>query len=103
MYKRDKGINTSDLYKNLFREKGREFAEHDTTKLFASLKGLNISTLNHIWKTGDTLLRLSVKYYNNPDDWWVIGIVNGKPTDAHYKLGDVVLIPENPRLIKEQV
>jgi len=46
-----------------------------------------------LWTTGDRLCKLAGKYYGNSQYWWVIGYFNNKPTDAHFKLGDVVYIP----------
>lgn len=52
--------------------------------------------INHskeIYKTGDKLYKFAFKYYGDVDLWWIIAWYNNKPTDAHFKLGDVVYIP----------
>ena len=49
--------------------------------------------VEHVWKRGDRLFKLARTYYDNEDVFWMIGLFNRKPTDAHYKFGDIVLIP----------
>tara|TARA_B100000963_G_C22548288_1_gene635502 strand:- start:550 stop:897 length:348 start_codon:yes stop_codon:yes gene_type:complete len=52
--------------------------------------------INHdkeIYKTGDRLYKFALKHYGDVDLWWVIAWYNNKPTDAHFKIGDVVYIP----------
>lgn len=52
-----------------------------------------LSFVEHVWKTGDRLSKLADKFYNEVNYWWIIGLFNEKPTDFHFKPGDVVLIP----------
>ena len=33
------------------------------------------------------------KYYGDAEYWWLIAWYNNKPTESHFKLGDVVYIP----------
>ena len=36
--------------------------------------------------------------------FWMIGLFNNKPTDAHYAYGDIVLIPiDGDRLYRDMV
>ena len=51
------------------------------------------AVIEHIWSHGDKLYKLAVKYYGNKEMFWMIGLFNKKPTDAHYSYGDIVLIP----------
>lgn len=46
-----------------------------------------------IWKQGDRLHKMSQKYYNSVEYWWVIAFINQKPTDSHFQTGDTVLVP----------
>lgn len=48
---------------------------------------------SHIWKTGDQLYKLSLKYYGTIEDWCIIALFNNKPTEFHYKEGDEIFIP----------
>ena len=43
----------------------------------------------------------SYLYYNDSKYWWTIALTNSKPTDAHFSIGDIVYIPENPYYIAE--
>jgi hypothetical protein len=55
------------------------------------LEGLEIST--HLWNSSSRLFNLANSYYGYPELWWVIAWFNKKPTEAHYDVGDTVLIP----------
>ena len=47
-----------------------------------------------VYKLGKTRMdKLSQQYYGNSEYWWVIGLFNGKPTDAHMEMGDIIKIP----------
>lgn len=52
-----------------------------------------INHFTEVYKTGDRLYKFAYKYYGDVDLWWVIAWYNNKPTDSHFKLGDVVYIP----------
>ena len=54
-----------------------------------------LSILTHVWSTGDRYYKLAFEYYGNSKYWWVIAWFNKKPTEAHLKVGDVILVP-NP-------
>ena len=97
-------ILRKDLYSEVFERKGVKFLKIRRTADFAPLKDLEVPILEeHIWSYGDSLHKLSTKAYGTIEHWWSIGIVNKKPTDAHYKIGDVVYIPSNPYSIKERL
>jgi hypothetical protein len=52
-----------------------------------------IETIAITWKVGDRFYKLSSKYYNNPEYWWVIAWFNKKPTEQHVQLGETILVP----------
>ena len=54
----------------------------------------NLSVQQDTWSINTKLYKLSEKYYGAPDFWWVIGYFNNKPTDADWKPGDEILIPQ---------
>lgn len=56
-------------------------------------KDIDFSFEEIYWSNGDRLHKLSYKYYNSVEYWWVIGFFNQKPTDSDYSVGDLVLIP----------
>ena len=49
----------------------------------------------HTWSHGDKLYKLAHEHYGNRQLFWIIGLYNNKPTDAHWNYGDTVFIPIN--------
>lgn len=56
-----------------------------------------------LWGHGTSLIRIANEVYGDPSYWWTIGLINNKPTDQHYKVGDRVLIPLQPDIIKNSI
>ena len=95
-------ILDSDIYSGIFERKGVKFLEIRRTKDFTSLRRVEVEVVDeHIWTKTDSLYKLSNRYFGSYDNWWVIALVNKKPTDGHYSIGDVVYIPSDVNLIKE--
>ena len=95
-------ILDSDLYFSVFEKKGVKFIRLRRTKNFKSLTSVDIEVKNeHTWGHGDNLGKLSQKFYGTLEYWWVIAILNGKPTDAHCSIGDVLFIPRRPIVVAE--
>ena len=91
-------------YEEVLNKKQREFLMITRTMTFDSLKGVDLPiAATHVWSTGDSLHKLSQKYYGVYDYWWAIAIVNNKPTDAHYTYGDEVVIPGNPSILNNNL
>ena len=53
--------------------------------------GLN--RIGHVWKIGDRYWKLAQEHYGDGKLWWVIAWYNKKPTEAHVKIGDTIVIP----------
>jgi len=51
--------------------------------------------IEHVWSHGDKLYKLANQYFGDQNLFWIIGIFNNKPTDSHYKYGDIVYIPND--------
>ena len=89
--------NVSALYKKLRKERGLPDAlvQYETNRQAAptvdEIKVLN--NMGHIWTTGDRLYKLADKHYSDPELWWIIAWYNNKPTEAHFKVGDLIQIP----------
>ena len=97
---RKKAKLSVDSYREIFDKKNRDFLMITRTMTFEQLKDVQLPiAATHVWSTGDSLYKLSQKYYGTIDYWWAIGIVNNKPTDAHYTYGDEVIIPGNPSVL----
>ena len=84
-------FNNSDLIKKILDLKNVSGIRHYNSPYFkvpTYLETANISTVKMVWKRGDRLYKFSEIYYSNPELWWVIGLYNNKPTDAHFtKIG----------------
>jgi hypothetical protein len=89
--------NTEALYKKLRKARGlpNALVQFETNRQSAptvdEIKVLN--NVGHIWTTGDRLYKLANKYYNDPELWWIIAWYNNKPTESHFKVGDLIQIP----------
>lgn len=53
----------------------------------------DLTHIERIYTMGDKLYKFAYEYYGDVDYWWIIAWYNNKPTDAHFKIGDVVYIP----------
>ncbi len=95
-------ILRSDLYSEIFEKKGVKFLRIRRTTDLSPLRNLEVEVASeHIWTKTDSLYKLANKYLGSYDNWWIIALVNKKPTDAHYSIGDVIYIPSDVNLIKE--
>jgi len=95
-------ILNDDHYFSLIEKRGRKFLKIKQTKRFNNLSGMEVELMtDHVWTKTDKLFRISLKYYGTMDFWWVIGMLNKKPTDGHYNIGDKLYIPKNPTTIME--
>jgi hypothetical protein len=54
---------------------------------------VQFSFANEYWGPGARLYKYAEKHYGDAKYWWVIAWFNKKPTDAHYKIGELVKIP----------
>ena len=46
-----------------------------------------------VWQQQTKLYKLSEKYYGTTEHWWIIGLVNYKPTDVEWANGDLIRVP----------
>jgi hypothetical protein len=53
----------------------------------------DLTHIQRVYTMGDRLYKFAYEYYGDVDYWWIIAWYNNKPTDAHFKIGDVVYIP----------
>ncbi len=90
-------INGLEEFKNMFEERGVNHIRHFGTANFTYPDEDDILELQideHIWKRGDKLFKLAFTHYGASELWYIIAWFNKKPTEAHYKNGDVILIPK---------
>lgn len=94
--KRDILINEHPIYKNLAKERGLDFIRHLSKMKIASISTEdmeNLTIVDHIFKTGDSLMKISHKYYGDVRYWWILGAFNKKPIDNLIKVGDIIHVP----------
>ncbi len=87
---------SSILYYNDLIKRGLKYFRYYETPFFHEPTDEDlddIEELAHTWGLGDRYYKLAHKYYGDPELWWIIARYNGKPTEAHVKIGDVVTIP----------
>jgi len=95
-------INNNPLYENVFEERGVPYIRQYTTAINRPLTPGQLNTLTieeTYWQPGDRLDKLASRAYESPTYWWIIARYNGKPTDAHYRTGDIIYIPQPLSLI----
>ena len=99
-----KAILDLPLYEEKLNNRGRKSVTLRRPIDFMKIKDMQIQVIDETsWSYGDSLHKLSVKYYGVGIYYWVIGLVNNKPTDAHYEIGDTILIPGDPELIDSRM
>jgi len=89
-------INDDEAYRVLMRDRGIRLIRQFNTAAFTfpTLPQLSsLKMISHTWVRGDRLYKLANTYYGDVHAWWGIAWFNRKPTDAHFKFGDVLDIP----------
>jgi hypothetical protein len=81
---------------SLFRDRGvKKIFQYGTAALDypdeAALE--DMETLTMIWGATDKLYNVAHEAYGDPAYWWVIAWFNKKPTESHFKTGDVIYVP----------
>ena len=97
--------NDADMYQTTFDERDvpNGITQYRTHLFGKDLVSPSDAAYKHIWSMGDRFHKLSQRYYGNYEDWWVIALFNGTPTEAHLKYGDIIGIPVDPNKIKNKV
>lgn len=93
---RETKYNTGNLIQKILDRKNISGIKHYRSPdiiLPTYLDKINIKTTTAVWKRGDRLYKYAEKHYSNPELWWIIGLYNNKPTDAHFSIGDIFYIP----------
>lgn len=93
---RKKAINSNEMYKNIFDDRGVQQIEQFRTPeiIYPNSQQRNrVRTVNFTWRRGDKFWRIAANQYGDPELWWVIAQYNKKPTEAHLRPGDVIQVP----------
>ena len=94
--KREIFLNDHEFYKKKLRDRGIPFFRHYSKMKISHITPDdmdNLSILDHIYKTGDSLSKLAFQYYGDTRHWWVLAAFNKKPIDNLIKIGDTIHIP----------
>ena len=89
-------FNRAEVYDELRTRRGaKQIKQYLTQQLHTLTAGerAQITTVQHVWTTGDRFYKLAHKYYGNTKYWWVIAWYNKKPTESHVELGETLKIP----------
>jgi len=89
--------NQEELYDNLFESRGVKSIRHYTTPVFPQISARARASLireRYVWKTGDSYQKLAESAYGDARYWWVIAWYNKKPTESHFKVGEVIYVPK---------
>jgi hypothetical protein len=104
--KYEKVENDLDFYsKQIDKRNKKRITHYRPRPLGAITKAMNaqLHVQKTIWKIETKLYKLSFDFYGTTDLWWIIGFYNGKPTDADWNIGDVVVIPQPPSVILNEL
>lgn len=95
--------------RNIFKNQNLLYDEKFKSKDLKAINQYNTATLRYpavseisdltydtrTWKVGDRLYKIAYESYGDSRYWWVIAQFNQKPTDHHFKLGDIYYVPLN--------
>ena len=90
-------MNNVEFYRNLIKDRGVTQIIHYKTHIMSDLKPEDIEDLiitYKPWSLGDRLHKYAHYAYGDSELWWVLAWFNQKPTDAHFKIGDKIAIPQ---------
>ena len=79
-------MTDDELYEALLEQRDLKKIRHYSTPILRHptvTERRNLRRVQHIWKTGDTLMNLAHKYYGDVRLWWVVAWYNSRPTDAN--------------------
>lgn len=105
-FKKEVVKNDLDFYSDLLENRDLNVIYHHRQTQDLGLTPEFVKNLRFkqtTWTISTKLHKLSYEYYGTTELWWVIGLVNTKPTDIHWKPGDIVYIPTNPEEIIKRV
>jgi hypothetical protein len=89
-------IDKNDMYKQINDRRNLEQITISSANEFRPVSEEfkdSLSYYEHEWRRGDKFYKLAFEYYGDVNYWWIIPLFNNKPTEFHFKAGDVVLVP----------
>ena len=89
----DIAYNDLLLYKETLEKRGVKRIKQYRVQTLKNRNTKGVDYFNYIWKDGDQFWKLSNRFYNDPQYWYIIAKFNNTPTDAHVSVGDQIKIP----------
>ncbi len=89
--------NDLTIYDSVFEDRGVKYIRQYMTSNFKPLTRAQRRLIREEtvrWQVGDRLEKIASQAYGDGSYWWIIARYNNKPTDAHYEVGQQVLIPK---------
>ena len=89
-------FNKESLYDEVFEERNVDGIRHYSTAImkYPTVDEIQQMTIkNHVWSVGDRYYKLAIENYGDASYWWVIAMFNQRPTEANWKVGEIVQIP----------
>ena len=88
--------NDDILYDEKFKQKNlTKINQYNTAQIMFPSNDIlaSLSYDTRLWQVGDRLHKISYQIYGDSRYWWIIAQFNKKPTDHHFKVGDVFYVP----------
>ena len=90
-------LTKSGIYSKILKNRSGSSISLETTVSIPSPTELmlddQITEKSVLWTQGTKMWKLAADHYGDGRLYWVIGLYNEKPTDAHWEIGDLVHIP----------
>lgn len=90
-------LTKSGIYSKVLKNRSGSSVSLETTVSIPSPTELmlddQITEKSVLWTQGTKMWKLAADHYGDGRLYWVIGLYNEKPTDAHWEIGDLVHIP----------
>ena len=91
-------LKSSGKYAKILENRNAENVILESTAVLGSPKNIRddegVYENREVWRANSKLWSLAEAHYNDGRFYWVIGLYNDKPTDAHWAPGDTVYIPQ---------
>ncbi len=88
--------NDDELYDELFKERGvKKIKQYESMSIsYPSEEEMaRVTYESRVWSAGDRLYKIAHELYGDSRYWWVIAQFNKRPTESHFKIGDIYFVP----------
>ena len=88
--------NDNVTYETILEDRHVKFIrQYGTARIAAPTiaQRASLNSVSHIWKVGDRFWKLAIRFYNDPQYWWLIALYNQAPTESDLSVGNPIQIP----------